>query len=66
MRFWRSRKPLSNAQADAYSGARGLKFGLSLPLHQYFVYARIEGSGETARMLADAKSAEISRAGSFP
>ena len=30
--------------------ASGLKFGLSLDLHLYFVYASSEGSGESAHM----------------
>ena len=29
-----------NATADVFSKARDLNFRLSLPLHQYFVYAR--------------------------
>ena len=31
-----------------YSGDLALNFGLSICLHQYFVYASSEGSGETA------------------
>ena len=39
-----------NAHADISRRARGLNFGLSLPLLPYFVYARRKGSGKTARM----------------
>ena len=42
--------PLINAHADATREARGLKFGLSLHLHPYFVYASTEGSGESVHM----------------
>ena len=38
-------KPPVNAYADIFSGARGLKFGLSLHLHPYFVYVSSKGSG---------------------
>ena len=34
--------------AQLPSGARGLNFGLNLPLLKYFVYMSSEGSGETA------------------
>ena len=39
-----------NAQVDVSSGARGLKFGTSLYIHTYFVYASSEGSGESAHV----------------
>ena len=35
-------KPPLNAHAEEPSGARGLKFGLRLHLHPYFVYASIK------------------------
>ena len=38
------------ACADISSGARGLKLGLKLHLHPYFVYASSEGSGDTMKM----------------
>ena len=38
------------ARADVSSDARGIKFGLIFLLHPYFVYASIEGSGESAHM----------------
>ena len=42
--------PLINAHDYTYSNARGLKFGLSLHQHPYFVYARGQGCGESAPM----------------
>ena len=42
--------PLMNAHTDVFSGDRGLKFGLSLHLYPYFLYASSEGSGESAHM----------------
>ena len=43
-------KPHLNVYADVYIGARGLNFGLNLPLLPYFEDARCECFGETARM----------------
>ena len=34
-------KPPLNVRADISSSTRGLKFGLSLHLHPYFVYAKV-------------------------
>ena len=39
-----------NSHADVYSLARGLKFGLSVHLHHYFVYASCEGSGQSVHL----------------
>ena len=39
-----------NAHADKASRARGLIFGLSIPLLPYFVYVRREGYGKTVHM----------------
>ena len=52
MRFWNlSHMPKSlfgplNVHADICSQARGIKFGLSIHLHPFFVHACIEGSGQ--------------------
>ena len=49
--------------SDVYSSARGLKFGLSLPLLSYIVYVRSDGSDKTActckQWHAEALSAKI-------
>ena len=45
-----AQKPPLNAHADLHTVARGLNFGLTLHLHQNFVYASSEGSGESARL----------------
>ena len=37
-----------NANADVFSTARGLNFGLSLHLHPYYAHACSEGTGESA------------------
>ena len=37
-----------NAKADIPKGARGLNFGLSPDLYQFFVYVSSKGSGESA------------------
>ena len=42
--------PSCNYHAGVPSGARGLKFALSLHLHPFVMYASSEGSGETVRM----------------
>ena len=42
--------PLINVNGDISSIARDLKFGLSIHLHPYFVYAISEGSGDSAHM----------------
>ena len=42
--------PHLNFHADLSSGARDLKVGLSLHLFAYLVYARNEGSGESAHV----------------
>ena len=42
-----------NAFADVASRIRGLNFGLSLHLHQFFAYASSEGSDESAHIYAD-------------
>ena len=39
-----------DAQFDVSSGARVLKFGTSLYIHTYFVYASSEGSGESVHV----------------
>ena len=39
-----------NAQAVASGWATGLKVGLSLHLHPYFVYASSEGSGASVKL----------------
>ena len=57
------RKPLSNAQADAYCGTRGLNFGLSLHLHQslYMVSLRCSPMQKVqkSRVLAHFNKREI-------
>ena len=42
--------PIMNAHADEYSKVRGLRFGLSLHKHPYFVFVSSEGSGQSAHM----------------
>ena len=42
-------KPLIKAHADLSREAKVLKFGLSLHLYSYFVYASSKGSGESAK-----------------
>ena len=42
-------KPSFKSHAGLFSGARGLNFGLSL-LQPYFVYARSNGSGNSAHL----------------
>ena len=44
------RKTFSNAHTDVSSGAGGLIFCLNFSFLPLFVYARSEGSGETAHM----------------
>ena len=46
-----AKKPPINAHANVSSWARALTFGLSFPLGPNIVYARSEGSGETAHSL---------------
>ena len=43
-----AQKPRFNTHADVPSRARGLKFGLSLHLHPYFMFSSSKGSGESA------------------
>ena len=40
----------AHAVVHAYGWARGLKVGLSLNLHPYFVYASSEGSGASVKL----------------
>ena len=52
-----------NTHADISRKASGLRFGLSLHLHQYFVYVSSEGSAESVHspepsLLADAIRSE--------
>ena len=39
-------RPPINAHGDIVSSARGHIFGLTIPLLQYFMYVRSEGSGK--------------------
>ena len=45
-----AQKPPTNTRAGEFSGAKGIKFGLSLQLHSYFVYASRKGLGESRYM----------------
>ena len=45
-----AKMPLIIAHADVSNKARGLNFGQGLHLHPNLVYARSEGSGESAHM----------------
>ena len=42
--------PLINANDNVSSEGRGLKFGLNLHLHPYFVCVSSEGSGKSTHM----------------
>ena len=64
-----AQKPLINTYADISSQTRGLNFDLHLHLHQYFVYANSESTGESADspellLYDNAKSTKILRASS--
>ena len=53
MRFWdlyAQKLPHLYSNSDVFRGARGQHFSQSLDLHQYFVYASREGSGEIVHM----------------
>ena len=52
-RFWYlyAQQPLLKANADVSRNVRGLSFGLSLPLLEYFVNVQNKGSGLSVQML---------------
>ena len=45
-----AQKPTLNTHADIFSEACGLKFGLSLHLYPYIVYANIKGTGQSVHL----------------